>query len=176
MYKLFRFWRPNRLVDRPTYTNDMVMKPDGLSNHDGWKLPCSCFFTPNECWGNRKFLGWFWNRRHIWIHNGKLTWYASRLGTHAPMGDFKNIASISLINVYKLSKADLFFKNNFKICNKCFSCIMPSFAALECSAPKLHGKKVVKIVTRVTLLCNIFSNTFDSTVNCIKHYSCIVKW
>ena len=41
---------------------------------------------------------------------------------------------------------------------------------------KMTWKKVVKIVTRVTLLCDIFSNTFDSTVNCIKHYSYIVKW
>ena len=55
MYKLFRFGRPHLLVDRQTYTNDMSMKPDGLSNHDGWKLPCSCFLTLNECWGNRKF-------------------------------------------------------------------------------------------------------------------------
>ena len=35
MYKLFRFGHPHLLVDRPTYTNDMAMKPDGLSNHDG---------------------------------------------------------------------------------------------------------------------------------------------
>ena len=29
---------------------------------------------------------------------------------HAPMCDFKNIAPVSIINVYKLSKADLFLK------------------------------------------------------------------
>ena len=33
---------------------------------------------------------------------------------------------------------------------------------------KITWKNVIKIVTRVTLFCDIFSLTFDSTVNCIK--------
>ena len=41
---------------------------------------------------------------------------------------------------------------------------------------KITWKNVIQIVTRVTLFCDIFSLTFNSTVNCIKHYSCIVKW
>ena len=34
---------------------------------------------------------------------------------------------------------------------------------------KITWKMVVKIVTRITLFCNIFSLTFDSTVNCIQN-------
>ena len=41
---------------------------------------------------------------------------------------------------------------------------------------KITWKNVIKIVTRVTLFCDIFSLTFDSTVYCIKYYSRIVKW
>ena len=59
-------------------------------------------------------------------------------------GDFKNNASISIINVHRLSKADLLLKL-IKICNLCFSCIMPSFIALECSVQKLHGQMSSKL-------------------------------
>ena len=53
-------------------------------------------------------------------------------------GDFKNNASISIINVYRLSKADLLLKLILRYVINVFSCIMPSFIALECSVQKLH--------------------------------------
>ena len=60
MYKLFGFWRANFLVDKPTCTNDII-KPEPAVEPRRLKLLCSGFFTPNECWGNWKFLGWFRN-------------------------------------------------------------------------------------------------------------------
>ena len=45
------------------------------------------------------------------------------------MGDLKNNASISLINVYRLSKADLYLKLILRYAINVFSCIMPSFTA-----------------------------------------------
>ena len=60
-------------------------------------------------------------------------------------GDFKNNASISLINVYRLSKVDLLLKLILRYVINVFSGIMPSFIALECSVQKLHRKMSSKL-------------------------------
>ena len=90
-------------------------------------------------------------------------------------GDLKNNASISIINVYRLSKADLLLKLILRYVINVFlaSCQFHRFRMFR---SKITSKNVIQIVTRVTLFCDIFSLTFNSTVNCIKHYSCIVKW
>ena len=91
------------------------------------------------------------------------------------MGDFKNNASISLINVYRLSKADLLLKLILRYVINVFL-HHAKFHRYRMFCSKIIWKNVIKIVTRVTLFCDIFSLTFDSTVNCIKNYPCIVKW
>ena len=48
MYKLFRFWRPNLLVDRPTCTHDIVMKPEPTV--EPWRLKTSLLMLLYAKW------------------------------------------------------------------------------------------------------------------------------
>ena len=63
------------------------------------------------------------------------------------MGDFKDNASISLINVYRLSKADLLLKLILRYVINVF---------LASCRSKITWKNVNKIVTRVTLFVTFF--------------------
>ena len=90
-------------------------------------------------------------------------------------GDFKNNAPISLINVYRLSKADLLLKLILRYVINVFLHHV-KFHRFKIFCSKVTWKNVIKIVARVTLFCDISSLTFDSAVNCIKHYACGVKW
>ena len=90
-------------------------------------------------------------------------------------GDFKNNASISIINVYRLSKADLLLKLILRYVINVFlaSCQISSLYNVPF---KNYKEKCHPNCHKGNTFCDNFSLTFNSTVNCIKHYSCIVKW